>query len=573
MNNICIIQVRYNSSRLPGKVLLPLANNKAVIEHVIRRVSKSKLIDKIIIATSTESTDDIIAEKDLQAEIFRGSLDNVFERFLQCGEKFEATNIIRITGDCPCIDAEVIDNVIDLHIKEQNDYTSNAIKRTFPHGLDVEVFNFEKFKMINQQELSKDNLEHVTSYFYTNPDLFKLGSYIQPGNIDTSKIRITLDEPADYEMISIVYKLLGTDFKLSDINQLFKQYPGLSKINGEIIQKHQFQTIDQEIDYGREMADKLELPTVSKILENTKQYKLVVLTEAGTQKGMGHLTRMRSITQLATDATIYLETDLPLQLAENEIKADWNNQSWIEENIDKHCFVVVDSYHISSQCLSQIEYLADYLLVIDDNLRFDYKFKNILNPNLFAQTLNYDQSNQVYCGIDHVLTRKEFVNKSVVKDENVLIMFGGTDVLNLTSTVAEYCLKFNYHINIVGRQLQNFDSSKVSCFQNLDAHAMAKLMQEATVIICAAGQTLNEIVKVQKPAAIIAVVENQINNKNYYIENELMVEFNKDKLDMLDPLFTKPTQQKLQTQLAKIQSSKTGAQTIIKLFEGRKINE
>ncbi|MFV0379759.1 MAG: cytidylyltransferase domain-containing protein [Anaerorhabdus sp.] len=270
MNIVCIIQARYSSTRLPGKILLPVINDKSVLELVIQRVNKSNLINKVIVATSTEQSDDILLNKDLDVTLFRGDLNNVFSRYYDCAKQYKADVIVRITGDCPCIDHNVIDQAIKSHLDNNNDYTSNAIKRTFPHGMDVEVFNFSCFDKIEKSEMTKQDLEHVTRFFYNNPDKFKLGNIVQSNELDTSDIRITVDEKNDYDLALIIFSLLGEDFLLEDINSLFSKLESLSKINSNVHQKKQFDNLEKELEYAIDICDDLELTRVSKILRESK---------------------------------------------------------------------------------------------------------------------------------------------------------------------------------------------------------------------------------------------------------------------------------------------------------------
>lgn len=267
MNIVCIIQARHSSSRLPGKILLPVINQKTILELVVQRVKKSTLISKVVIATSTEQSDDILLDNNLGAEVFRGDLNNVFGRYFDCATYYSADVIVRITGDCPCIDHQVIDQAIKEHIEQENDYTSNAIIRTFPHGMDVEVFNYSCFKKINKQDMDDQDLEHVTRIFYNNPDSFNLGNIVQQNDTNTSDIRITVDEKNDYDLIRIIYSLLGENFNLKQINDLFQDYKSLYNINSNVLQKKQFSNIKDEINYAIFLCDKQELSNVSKILK------------------------------------------------------------------------------------------------------------------------------------------------------------------------------------------------------------------------------------------------------------------------------------------------------------------
>ena len=147
---VCIIQARTGSTRLPGKVLMKLDEKNTVLDYVINQLSFSKLIDKMIIATTNLEQDDVIEDiaNRLKIQCFRGDSDDVLDRYYQCAIKFEADNILRITSDCPLIDPEIVDKVITMYLTKDYDYVSNTLKPTYPDGLDTEVFSVESLKKI-----------------------------------------------------------------------------------------------------------------------------------------------------------------------------------------------------------------------------------------------------------------------------------------------------------------------------------------------------------------------------------------------------------------------------------------
>ena len=205
---LAILQARMSSSRLPGKVLKKI-NNKPILQYEIERILQSKYIDKLVIATSTNKEDDEIENfaKSIGIECYRGDLDNVLKRYYDCALYYKADIIVRVTGDCPVIDPEVIDAVIETFKTTNADYASNTIERTFPDGLDVEVFSFEILKKVYLQAKDKDDLEHVTKYIYTHPEQFKIVSY--KNDIDYSYIRWTLDTIDDFHFFKSFYEKIN----------------------------------------------------------------------------------------------------------------------------------------------------------------------------------------------------------------------------------------------------------------------------------------------------------------------------------------------------------------------------
>ena len=195
------------STRLPKKVLLPLCD-KTVLEVVLKRLHPYK--NNIIIATTNDGTEKPIIElcKTLNIKYHQGSTDNVLKRYYESAKKYNASQkdiIVRITSDCPLIDASIMKKTIDKYVDGNYDYVSNRINRTVPVGLDVEVFNFKALEEAFKEANSFYDKEHVTPYFYiTKKDYYKVGSYEE--NEDNSHYRLTLDERDDYLAIKEVYK-------------------------------------------------------------------------------------------------------------------------------------------------------------------------------------------------------------------------------------------------------------------------------------------------------------------------------------------------------------------------------
>lgn len=203
---VAIIQARMSSSRLPGKVLKPILG-KPILAYEIERIKQAKNIDKIILATSSNEEDTPLEKlaDDLKIKCFRGDLNNVLKRFYDCATLYNADTVVRLTGDCPVIDPQIIDEVIALHQKEESDYTSNTLYRTFPDGLDVEVLSYNALESVYKNGVNKEDLEHVTRYIYTHKDEFKLVNYVN--EIDYSYIRWTLDTIDDFYFFKHFYEM------------------------------------------------------------------------------------------------------------------------------------------------------------------------------------------------------------------------------------------------------------------------------------------------------------------------------------------------------------------------------
>jgi len=211
--------------------------DKSVLEHVINRVKKTKIISDIIIATTLNKKDIEIVQ--LCAEIgvrcFCGSEEDVLDRFYQACKSINPKNIIRITSDCPVIDPEVITKVLKKHIKEKADYTSNTLKETYPDGQDVEVFKFEVLEKAWLNAKLKSEREHVTPYIRNNPKMFKHINVLYKENLGDK--RWTLDNKEDYEFLTEVFNSLyhvNQFFGMLEIIKLLKEKPELEQINKNI---------------------------------------------------------------------------------------------------------------------------------------------------------------------------------------------------------------------------------------------------------------------------------------------------------------------------------------------------
>jgi spore coat polysaccharide biosynthesis protein SpsF len=250
-----IVQARTSSTRLPDKVLkaLPYGSQTTVLQQVIRRLKRSKKTAEIIVATTTDSDDKAIVKVAQSENVkwFRGSKDDVLSRYYLAAKRNKLDVIVRITSDCPCIDAEIIDSIIGRHLRTKSDYTTNTLTRTFPHGLDTEVINYHTLVQANNKAEQYFEREHVTPYIYkTRPDLFKITFVEASKRLNFPDIRVTLDTEEDYALLCAVFDYLYPQnkfFAAKDIIDLFKSKSWLKLINKNVTQKKAFMTADEEI--------------------------------------------------------------------------------------------------------------------------------------------------------------------------------------------------------------------------------------------------------------------------------------------------------------------------------------
>ena len=228
---ISVIQARMGSSRLPGKVMKKIDNSSVVLNYVIDQLKSSEKVEKILVATTDLKEDDLICShlSSQNIDYFRGSSDDVLDRFYQCTKIFSDSLIVRITADNPLIDPKIIDLVITEFLNHNCDYATNSLKRTFPYGTEVEVFSFSCLES-SWTQANGDEREHVTKFIYNNPKYFKIGS------LDNDKshvnLHLSVDTEHDLKLISSLYdKIYSKPILLSNILEILNQYPDLLKIN------------------------------------------------------------------------------------------------------------------------------------------------------------------------------------------------------------------------------------------------------------------------------------------------------------------------------------------------------
>ena len=244
-----ILQARVSSTRLPGKVLLPILG-KPMLRHQAERILKCKLLDKFILATSNDGQDDAILDicRDLQIPCYRGSLTDVLDRFYQAARGYAPDHVVRLTGDCPLIDPTIVDQLIATYLSEPTDYMSNCVEPTFPDGLDVEAFRFHCLEEAWREARQPSQREHVTLFINRQPERYRVRHF--KGKIDLSHLRWTVDESSDFEFAKRVYEELyptNIAFGMNDVLELLERCPELQTINANIARNEGLvRSVDQE---------------------------------------------------------------------------------------------------------------------------------------------------------------------------------------------------------------------------------------------------------------------------------------------------------------------------------------
>jgi spore coat polysaccharide biosynthesis protein SpsF len=233
---IAVLQARASSRRLPGKVVRPVLG-KPMLARQIERVRRASLVGTLVLATSTLAEDDEVAAvgADCGVAVYRGSLDDVLDRFYQAALPYRPSHVVRLTGDCPLADWDVIDAVIRFAVEGGYDYASNTIEPTWPDGLDVEVVTFEALAQAWREATTAFDREHVLPFIHRRPERFRLGNL--RNDQDLSALRWTVDEPRDLEMVNAVYAGLypgNPAFTSADILDFMARNPQVAATNAGI---------------------------------------------------------------------------------------------------------------------------------------------------------------------------------------------------------------------------------------------------------------------------------------------------------------------------------------------------
>lgn len=229
-----------SSTRLPGKTLMDLGG-KSVMERVIGRARRANLADEVVVATTTDSTDDeLVSALDLAGTPWiRGSLDDVLARYVQAAKTFGAETIVRVTCDCPFIDPDVIDQAI-LAYREvpEVDYCANTLVRTYPIGMDAEVFSREALERAHIEATQRHEREHVTPYIYQHPEAFRLRNVEAPEWARWPNLRLTVDEIEDLQMLQKVASFVSAEFNLREILSVIQAHPEIVQGNAAVVHRH-----------------------------------------------------------------------------------------------------------------------------------------------------------------------------------------------------------------------------------------------------------------------------------------------------------------------------------------------
>lgn len=241
MKVVATIEARMTSSRLPGKVLLE-AGGKAMLEHLLNRLKRVSSLHEICLATTVNQSDDCLEAFAHRHNIscYRGSEDDVMDRVIKAGESRQADVICEITGDCPIIDPEIVEQVIRIFRCNDCDYASNAHVRSYPDGMDTQVFYLDSLRRSGEMTCDPLDREHVTLHIRKHPEIFRSVHLVAPPSLHWPELGLTLDEPKDYELLKRIIEHFGAGnpyFSCREAVHLLRRNPEWIAINRDVRRK------------------------------------------------------------------------------------------------------------------------------------------------------------------------------------------------------------------------------------------------------------------------------------------------------------------------------------------------
>lgn len=247
---VATIEARMASTRLPGKVMLPFVG-KPGLEIMIERLQRSRTVDAIVVATTTNPKDEAIVRlcRKLGVPFYRGSEEDVLKRLVETAQSISADIIVETTSDCPVIDWRHADHLVNLFFSGSYDYVSNIITRSFPRGFDVQVFPLPILEQVEKIAKEHTYREHPSFFIYTHPDQFRLKNWRARGKMHWPDLRVTLDTPQDYEALTQVFNSLypqNHDFSAADVVDFLHSHPEIVAINSAVKQKNPHRELQRD---------------------------------------------------------------------------------------------------------------------------------------------------------------------------------------------------------------------------------------------------------------------------------------------------------------------------------------
>ena len=521
MKTVLVIQARMGSTRLPAKILKEVLG-KPLLELQIERLRRVAGINEIVIATTTNDGDQAVVDfcRKQGLECFRGSEDDVLSRYYHCAAQARADIVMRITSDCPLIDPDVVARVLNHYKSNAHrvDYVSNTIKRTFPRGLDVEVFSFKSLQESHKLATLPSDREHVTPFIYNAPERFRLDAILN--GTDESRHRWTVDTPEDFELIRRIFEALyptNPRFSLADVLTLLEQNPSWFEINSHIRQK--------ELS-----AKTIVIRTDASIAIHTGHVMMCLnLASHLRAKGYDILFICRSLqgnmTAFIRQEGFHVEEILPSDDdAAETVRV-------IQKLPSKPHLLVVDHYGIDRSWESSLRPHTQKILVIDDLANRFHDCDLLIDANYPSKdTRRYLSLTPHGCALmigseyallksDYAQCRAALMQRHYDQIHRVLVFFGGVDATNETAKTLKAIQTINdrtFAIDVVigsSNEHREEIASLVNRMHHTTLHVQTKnmptLMAQADFSLGAGGTTTWERLCLGLPTIAICVADNQ----------------------------------------------------------------
>jgi spore coat polysaccharide biosynthesis protein SpsF len=524
---IVIAQARMGSSRLPGKVLRR-AGELSLLEHLVRRLRRSNTMTDLIIATTTDPGDDLLvaAANALGVGVHRGPVDDVLGRYLEAIHRLGAGPhdlVVRVTGDCPLLDPHELDRLVHEFITRRDaaeavDYLTNQAgeRRRIPRGLDVEVFEAAGLERAAREASLAGDREHVTPYFYRVADRFRTAVSDPPGP-DLSHLRLTVDTPADLELVDAIVRALGPDADTHAIATWLAMHPEVAALNADVRQKG----IDSD--------------TQARAARVAGRH-LLARADAGGTTGFGHVTRVGALldawVELGGRATLVghgIVGAVRARLLACGVELVDGGDALFDARVSTADALVVDGYAFGREHQARWHDQRP-LVVIDDLAAHEQLADLVVNQILDFAPERYRTAawTRLLIGHPYVLLRREFREQGVTRSPDsdrptIILTFGGTDPARLSEPITRALLERSTTNPaprlqlIVGagitaqdhEQLEALAGSHESLELHVDVREMAALLRGASLCVTAAGTTVWEAMASGVPVVCVAVADNQ----------------------------------------------------------------
>ncbi|WP_146155839.1 cytidylyltransferase domain-containing protein [Enhygromyxa salina] len=520
---IVIVQARMGSSRLPGKVLRE-AGELSLLAHLTRRLRRASAPTQLVVATTVEPSDDELAEacEALGLTVHRGPVDDVLARFHGALAQLAAAPedlVVRVTGDCPLLDPDELDRLVDEFLSrapsaEAVDYLTNQAgeRRRIPRGLDVEVFTVAGLERAQREASMAGDREHVTPYFYREPGRFRVAVSDPPG-ADLGHLRLTVDTPADLEVVDAIVRALGPDASTAAIAAWLAAHPKVAQRNAEVRQK----SIDSDMEARA---------------ARVRARRLLARADAGGATGFGHVTRVGALldawVELGGHATLVgrgVVGAVRERLLASGVELVDGGDADFDARIDQADALCVDGYAFGRADQERWQ-ARRALLAIDDLAAHEQLADLVVNQILDFPPERYATAawTRLLIGHPYVLLRREFRRAGADAggpSARVVVTFGGTDPAGLSAPFVEALLAqlepSSQIVLIVGRgvdadaraQLEALAAANERLELRVDVREMAALLASATLCVSAAGTTVWEAMASGVPVVCVAVADNQ----------------------------------------------------------------